>query len=104
MPARQKLIDDKHNHHDAERDQKIDHGSNHRTRRDNHTGKIHFRDQVGIADQAIAGLAEGIAKKLPGHHTCKDHQHVWGCARSGQFGYPVKDYVKYNSREYRPDH
>lgn len=57
-PVGQKAVPHHHRRHQAERDQEINEARDDGARGHDQTREIDFGDQVGVADQAIAGLAQ----------------------------------------------
>ena len=65
--------------------------------------KINLGNQVGVANQAVAGLAHGGGKKLPRQVRRHDEQGIRNGARRGQLGNLAEHDGEHNRREQRPD-
>ena len=72
LPARHKLVPDHQRDQNGEADEEIDEGDHHRGDRHDQPRKIHFADEIGIADQAVGGVAQtAVAKKVHGSMPAK---------------------------------
>jgi len=68
LPGRHILVKRHEHQHQSEGNGKIHKGGDDRTGRNDQAREIDFGDQVGVADQAVAGFGQGVGEELPGQH------------------------------------
>lgn len=76
MPVGNEAVPDHHSGHDDHGDGEIDKTGDDRAGGNDEPGKVDFRDEVGVGDETVARLAEGIGEELPGQHAGHDEERI----------------------------
>ena len=73
-------------------------------RRHDQPREIDLADEVGVADQAVGGVAEAGREEGPRQHAGEHHQRIGGGAVGGQLGDAAEDDGEDHHGQKRPDH
>src|SRR5262249_22946955 len=94
---------DHHRGQETDGDQEIDQAGHDGAGRDDQAREIDFGDQVGVADQAVAGFGERGGEELPGQQSGEHEQRVWDVGGRRQLGDFAEHEREHDHRDERPD-